>query len=189
MLRRLVLVLVIACCCFGCAPLASLRPAGELAANDRSWEVGAGAVALGPRPHVTETWQGAGQIWGTAALDSSLELALIGAFDEKALAGGLALRWTPVRHGILAAAVEIELGYAWAALSFPLALRLAEPVTLYSAPRLGTQGVQLTPGIPAGISVETAPGWMLRGEAQLSWAEFLAYERRTHLALGLAHQR
>lgn len=171
-----------------CAPLADLRPAGQLAHRERSFEAGAGAVALGPRPYVMEEWQGAGQLWGGALLAQTLELGVLAAFDETAVAGGFALRWTPLQYDPLFAGAELQLGYAWAALSLPVSLRLAEPVFVYTAPRLGTQGVELTPGLPGGVAVEALPGYELRAEAQLSWAEFQAYQRRTHLALGLAHQ-
>jgi hypothetical protein len=171
-----------------CAPLASMRPAGELASNDRRWEVGGAAIGFGPRPYVIESWQTVGQIWGTARMSSSIDFSAIVTFDDSAAAAGGALRWTPLRLGPLAGGVEAEFGYSWAALSLPLGVRVAQPVWLYAAPRLGTQGIHLTPGVPAGISVETLAGLMLRGEAQLSWARFQAYERRLHLALGLAHQ-
>jgi hypothetical protein len=172
----------------GCAPLASMRPAGELAGNDRSWEVGGAAIEFGPRPYVIESWQTVGQVWGTARLSSSIEVSAMATFDDSAAAAGGALRWTPVRLGPLAAGVEGEIGYSWAALSLPLGVKVVRPLWLYAAPRLGTQGIHLTPGVPVGISVETLPGLMLRGEAQLSWQEFQAYQRRLHLAVGLAYQ-
>jgi len=173
---------------FGCAPLASLRPAGGLWESDRSAEIGAGAVALGPRPYVIESWQPVGQVWGALRLDRSFELSAIGAFDEQAFAAGGALRWIPLRADRLAAGAEVEFGFAWAALALPIALRLSDGLWLYTAPRLGNMGIHLTPGLPGGLSLEIFDGWIVRAEAQLSWEEFLAYQRRVHLAGGMAYQ-
>ena len=59
---------------------------------------------------------------------------------------------------------------------------------LYTAPRLGNQGVYATPAFPLGLSVRLFGGAVLRAEASLSYADFLAYQRRTHLGLGAAYQ-
>lgn len=174
--------------CVGCAPLASLRPAGGLVESGRSFELGAGAVALGPRPYVIESWQPVGQVWGTLALSRWFELSTVGAFDEAGFAVGETLRWIPLRLDRLALGGELELGFAWAAVALPVALRLTDGVWLYSTPRLGNLGIHLTPGLPAGISVNVAGGLVLRAEAQVSWADFLAYQRRLHLAAGAAYQ-
>lgn len=179
---------VVAIAVLGCAPLASLRPAGGMAESHRSVEVGAGAVAFGPRPYVTETWQPVGQIWGTLGLSRWFELSAVGAFDEQAFAAGGALRWIPLRSNRVAAGAEVEVGFAWAALALPIAARLSDGFWLYSTPRLGSVGIHLTPGVPVGISADVADGLILRGEAQLSWEDFLAYERRFHLAGGIAYQ-
>ena len=171
----------------GCAPLASLRPAGELQGAGRSYEVGAGYVALGPRPYVIEDWQYTGQVWGTLALSRSWELAAVGAFDEVAAAGGGALRWTPLHLHRFAAGTEVEIGYAWAGFALPIAAQPLDGLWLYTAPRVGTQGIHATPALPVGISLETLPGCMVRAEWQTSWAQFYAYQRRTHLAVGIAY--
>ena len=171
-----------------CAPLASLRPAGELLAAGRSGEVGAAIVDLGPRPYVVEEWHRTGQAWGTWAVSRSVELSVLTAFDDSGMAGGGALRWTPLRVPWFALGGEVNLGYAWAAFAVPFAARPVERVWIYSAPRLGNQGVRLTPAVPLGVSIETLDGLMLRGEANVSWADFDAVQRRTHLAAGLAYQ-
>jgi hypothetical protein len=136
---------------------------------------------------VIEDWQSVGQVWATLALSRSLELSGVGTFDATAVAGGGALRWTPLHLHRLAAGAELELGYAWAGLALPLATQPIDGLWLYTAPRLGTMGVHLTPALPFGVSLETLPGIMLRAEWQTSWAQFYAYQRRTHLALGLAY--
>ncbi|HEV8247400.1 MAG TPA: hypothetical protein VGP93_16595 [Polyangiaceae bacterium] len=181
-------VFVLSALAVGCAPLANLRPAGELADNHRSYELGAAAVGLGPRPYVEEEWQLTGQVWGTLALSRWVELSAIGAFDNSGLAAGGALRWTPLSLHRVAAGGEVELGFAWAALALPVAVQPLDGVWLYTAPRLGNQGVYLTPAVPLGLSVQTFQGLMVRAEVDVSWADFLAYQRRTHLGFGLAYQ-
>ncbi len=169
-----------------CAPISNMRPAGELLQRDRSAEVGAALTALGPRPYVQESWQYVGQLWATAVLSHSLELTGMGMFDDQAAAGGAALRWTPLKFEPLYAGTELEAGFAWAAISVPISLHAAAPLWLYGSPRLGTFGVHLTPALPLGLSVETLPGLVVRGEWQVSWEQFLAYQRRRHVGGGAA---
>ncbi len=184
MLRRLfTLTLVTAC-----APVASMRPAGELLERQRTAELGVAMTGLGPRPYVVESWQYIGEMWGTVALGHDLEISGIGLLDDQAVAGGGAVRWTPLRPHPLAVGVEVEAGFAWAAFSLPFSLHVAPPFWIYSAPRLGNLGYYLTPSLPLGLSLETLPGLVLRAEAQISWEQFLAYQRRTHAAAGLAYQ-
>jgi hypothetical protein len=172
----------------GCAPLGYLRPAGELLTEDRSYEVGAGVVRLGPRPYVIEEWHTTGQAWVTAAVSRSVELTALGAFDDSGAAAGGALRWTPLHFQSFALGGEINLGYAWGALALPVAVRPVERLWIYTAPRLGNQGVRLTPVVPVGLSLRTVDALMLRGEASWSWADFQSYQRRLHLAAGVAYQ-
>jgi hypothetical protein len=173
---------------FGCAPLGYLRPPGELLASDRSFEVGAGAVRLGPRPYVIEEWHTTGQGWVTAAVSRSVELTALGAFDDSGAAAGAAVRWTPLHLRSFALGGEIDLGYAWGAVGLPIGVRPVQRLWIYSAPRLGNQGVRLTPVVPVGVSLRTVDALMLRGEASWSWADFQSYQRRLHLAAGLAYQ-
>jgi hypothetical protein len=124
----------------------------------------------------------------TLGLGRSFELSAVGAFDEHAFAAGGAVRFIPLRLRRLAAGAEAELGFAWAALALPIAVSPLTGLWLYTTPRLGNMGIHLTPGLPAGVSLELFDGWAVRAEAQVSWQEFLAYQRRVHLAGGVAYQ-
>jgi hypothetical protein len=163
----------------GCAPLASFRPPDALG-PERQTEIGAGAVALSPRPYVDEPSALTGQLWATRKLASWLHVSAVGAFDDEALAAGLALQAVPVLTDLFAAGAEVELGYAWGAVALPMALRPSGWLSSYTAPRLGTLGDRLTPGIPGGVSVRVVDGFQLRAEVQVSWADFDAYQRRMH---------
>lgn len=167
----------------GCAPLAVMRPAGVLVGRERSAEIGGGLVELGPRPYVEEKWQRVGQIWATWAASRKIELTGVGFFDEKAAAGGVALRWTPIQARPFFGATEIEMGYAWGAVSLPFSLALDELFFIYAAPRIGNMGAYWTPGIPAGVSMELVDQFQLRAEVQFSWRDFDPYQRRTHLGV------
>jgi hypothetical protein len=177
------LVLLIA----GCAPVAGFRPASG-AMPGRTLELGAGAAAVSPRPYVDETWQGAGQLWLTLDRSELLALSGIAAFDDDAVALGGAARLGLVRHDRFAGGVEGELGFAWAALSLPLAVRAFEQNWIYSAPRLGTWSTDALIGLPLGASVHVYDGLILRAEAQVSWQDFKYYNRRTTLGAGAAYQ-
>lgn len=143
---------------------------------------------LGPRPYVVEDWEPAGQIWVTGDAAKWLSLSGIGAFDTNAAAVGGAARWNALRYDRFAGGFEVELGYAWASLSVPLAVRLFDQTHVYSAPRVGNLGADVTWGVPVGLSVRVYEGFALRAEAQLSWAELLYYERRLHLGVAAAYQ-
>lgn len=171
----------------GCAPLASFRPASGLMPGKRL-EVGAGAVAVGPRPFVEESTQGAGQLWLMGDTSPLVTLSAIGAFDDDAFALGGALRLNAVRTGRFAGGVEGELGYAWAAISLPLAVRAFDQTWLYSAPRLGNWSDDPSFGVPLGASVRVYDGFVLRAEAQLSWQDFKYYNRRFTFGGGAAYQ-
>ncbi|MFI5309045.1 MAG: hypothetical protein ACHQ53_16945 [Polyangiales bacterium] len=71
---------LLVCCCFGCAPPATLRPIGGLP-EGRNWEVGGAFAGVSPRPYVTENWHYVGQAWTTARLTSALNLSAVTAFD------------------------------------------------------------------------------------------------------------
>jgi hypothetical protein len=88
----------------------------------------------------------------------------------------------------LAGGVEAELGYAWAAVSLPVSVRLFDQSFLYSAPRLGTWSDGAIFGVPLGVSVRVYDGFILRAEAQLSWQGFKYYNRRTHLGGAVVYQ-
>ena len=170
-----------------CSPIANLRPASGLMPG-KKLEVGAGAAALRPRPYVTEDWEEAGQVWVTGNTSSLITLSAIGAFDSDAVAAGGALRVNLVRESRVAFGVEGELGYAWAALSLPVALRLFDESFIYSAPRLGTWSSDPIFGVPLGLSLRVYEGFLLRAEAQVSWQNFQYFNRRTHFAGAAVYQ-
>jgi hypothetical protein len=176
----------------GCAPLAGFRPASGIMPG-RSVELGLGAATLSPRPYVEEDWRTAGQLWVSADAGTDWTLSAMAAFDReahitKAFAAGGAARIHTLRTDRLASGVEGELGYAWAALNFPFALRALDETWIYTAPRFGTFGSEPTFGLPLGISARMLGGFMVRAEAQASWADLKYYNRRTHLGLGVAYQ-
>lgn len=150
-------------------------------------EVGAGAVRLSARPYVDETAAYTGQVW-VSAENRHVAFSAIGAFDTNAAAGGFALRWNALRSSRVAVGPEAELGFAWGAGSLGLALRTVGENWIYAAPRLGNIGFDWAFGLPAGVSVDLTHGFVLRAEAQLSWAEFKYYNRRLHLASALVYQ-
>jgi hypothetical protein len=171
----------------GCSPVGNLRPASGLMPGKRL-EAGAAAAALGPRPYVTEDWALTGQLWVTGDASPKVTVSAIGAFDSDAVAAGGALRLNLIREPWLAGGVEGELGYAWAALSTPVALRLFDESWLYTAPRLGTWSSGVIASVPLGLSVRVIGGLSLRAEAALSWQDFAYYNRRTQLAGAAAYQ-
>jgi hypothetical protein len=183
--RAAVMVVIVAP--VGCAPLASFRPPAAVEPG-YSAEFGAGAVALSPRPYVDEPTSLTGQLWVTRPLEPWLHLSAIGAFDDDALAAGFALQAVPVLTRSFAAGAELEAGYGWGALGLPVAWRPTSWFTLYAAPRLGTLGDLITPGIPAGMSVRLHRGFLLRAEGQASWADFDPYNRRVHYGAAGVYQ-
>lgn len=170
-----------------CAPSQSFRPAGALG-PDREHELGIAVSSVRPRPYVTEPAQEVGQAWWSTKLGGPWSLTTLLAFDASALAGGAALRLDAVRTRRISIAAEAEGGFAWAALSVPASLRIVDDVGVYCSPRLGTWGANVTPFVPCGLQGELFHGLILRGEAQLSWADFQAYNRRMHWGLGVAYQ-
>jgi hypothetical protein len=170
-----------------CSPIANLRPASGLMPG-KKLELGAGAAAVSPRPFVTEDWESAAQLWVTGNTSALITLSAIGAFDSDALAAGGALRINLVHEQRVAFGVEGELGYAWAAMSLPVALRLFDESWLYSAPRLGTWSTDAIFSVPLGLSLRVYDGFSLRGEAQLSWQDFQYYNRRAHFAGAAVYQ-
>jgi hypothetical protein len=170
-----------------CSPVATFRPASGLMPGRRV-EVGVGAAVVSPRPFVEEPARATGQVWVTTDAADDVSVTAVSAFDSNALAFGGALRWRYVRTDRVAGGLEGELGYAWAALSVPLALRAVEETWLYTSPRVGTWGTDLIGGLPAGVSVHIIDGFMLRGEVQVSWQDFQRFNRRTHGGIAAAYQ-
>jgi hypothetical protein len=170
-----------------CAPVGGFRPASALL-GERSAEVGAGAVVVTPRPFVEESATGAGQLWGSYRANPWLRLSAIGAFDFDAAAIGAAAAAIPLRTRYFVGGVEGELGYAWGAISLPLAAGPTEEIWVYTSPRLGTWGDSLTPFLPLGLSVEPVEAFVLRAEGQVSWEDFKYYNRRVHVGLAGAYQ-
>lgn len=177
----------IALLALGCSPVMGFRPASGLM-PDRRLEAGLGVAEVEPRPYVTEPKARAGQAWLTGNLGRSWSLSGISAFDDDAVAAGAALRVTPLRFDRFAAGVEQELGYAWFAWSTPMALRLVDQTWLYTGPRLGTWGIDMSFFLPVGLSVRVIDGLMLRAEWQRSWQDYKYYNRRDHYGLAIAHQ-
>jgi hypothetical protein len=170
-----------------CGPIASFRPASGLM-PDRHLEVGAGAARVTARPYVDEDPASAGQVWVSGDVGERLSLTAISAFDSDALGLGGAARVNMIRFDRFAAGSEVELGYAWAAVSLPLALRVVEQTWIYSGPRLGTWGLDRCFFIPLGVSVHVYEGFILRAEWQRSWQDFKYYNRRDHYGLAAAYQ-
>lgn len=177
---------MVACLC-GCAPLAVLRPASGIPAP-RNAELGAALVRFSARPYVEESAAYTGQVWFSFEPSRHFTLSALTAFDENAAAAGFAARWNALRTGRVAVGPEAEFGYAWGAGSLGLALRTVGENWIYLAPRIGNLGFDWAPALPAGVSVDLTHGIALRAEAQLSWADFKYYNRRLHLAAGLAYQ-
>jgi hypothetical protein len=171
----------------GCSPIANLRPASGLMPG-KKLELGGGVAALGPRPFVSEDWESSGQIWVTGNASPKITLSGITAFDTDALAAGAALRLNALSEDRVAGGIEGELGYAWAAVSRPFALRVFDQSFVYTAPRLGTWSTGPIFGMPLGVSLRVYEGFMIRAEAQISWQDFKYYNRRAHLAAGVAYQ-
>lgn len=145
-------------------------------------------MRLSARPYVDESAAYTGQVWFSMDAGRHFTLSGVTAFDRAAAAAGFAARWNALRASRLAMGPELELGYAWGAGSLGVAVRTLGNSWIYAAPRLGNIGFDWAFGIPAGVSVDLTHGFVLRAEAQLSWADFVYYNRRLHLASGLAYQ-
>lgn len=170
-----------------CAPSQGFRPAGMLDA-ERPRELGLAVSSVEARPYVEETAQYVGQAWWTLRLDERWALTTLAAFDSSAAAAGAALRFDIASGQRAALAAEVEGGWAWGAVAVPATLRLWRGSALYTAPRLGTWGSDITPFVPLGISLSLARSLAVRAEAQLSWADFRYYNRRLHWGFAIAHE-
>lgn len=169
-----------------CAPAQSFRPAAALPAG-RDAEVGVAVASVGPRPYVVERARPLAQGWYTRRMGERWLSSVIVGFDQAALLAGAALRFEPWR-GPLSAAIEAEAGFAWAALSLPLAWRPSASLAVYCSPRLGNWGPDVTGFLPCGASFDLGLGIALRAELQLSWADFAYYNRRMSAGAGIAQQ-
>jgi hypothetical protein len=168
-----------------CAPAQSFRPAGALP-NDGQGEVGVGFSRVGPRPYVAEGARPMAQGWWSTRWGETWLSSVLFGFDQSAVLGGWALRKDIVQSRFSASA-EAELGVLWGALSLPVSLRF-DRVQPYCAPRIGTWGPDLTGFLPCGLSLGPWQGFALRGELELSWADFAYYNRRLHLGIAVAQQ-
>jgi hypothetical protein len=192
-MARLALFLALAC---GCAPMAELRPGNGMMV-DRTFEAGAGAVNVSPRPYVTEDSSTTGLAWFSGNPSRFVTLTAISSFDRMAdnegnrklhITGGGAVRLNVFRYDRFAAGTEAQLGWGWGALVLPMAVRLFDQTWVYASPRLGTINRYLSYGTPLGISVRVWDGFMIRAETQTSWENFKYYNRRQHYAAGIAYQ-
>ena len=172
---------------FSCAPSQSFRPAGAPGLG-REHELGLAVSSVRPRPYVTEPTREVGQAWWATRLGGPWSLATLVAFDASALAAGAALRIDALHTRKFTLSAEAEGGFGWGAVSLPVALRVWKDVGAYCSPRIGNWGAVLTPFLPCGVQGELLDGLLLRGELQLSWAEFEAYNRRAHWGVAVAHQ-
>jgi hypothetical protein len=181
--------LVLACLVTGagCAPLATLRPAAPLLCG-RTFEVGAGVVALSSKPYAPEPWRGAAHLWLDGRVTRWLDVGGVASADLSGAAAGATARAHLVTTGRFALSADAELGWAWGALAVPVAVRLFDETWLYAAPRFGNFGGRPTLGIPAGLSVRITGATFVRVEAQVSWPDLSPYERRVHVALAVARQ-
>lgn len=168
----------------GCSPAANLRPMTPLPPTARA-EVGVGYTAVGPRPLQDDGWAHGGQAWGTLSATTWLDVSVVGAFDDQSGTAGVAVRWRAFDHERVALGVGVELGVGWAGLQLPIAARLLDGVWVYSAPQIGTWGIDPTVRVPVGIDVEVLDTFRVRTEAQLNYPNFDPYLRRTQLGVGL----
>lgn len=171
----------------GCGPSQSFRPP-HLAGSQPQRELGLGVSHVGARPYVAESGQTLSQAWWAEPLAERWSLSALLAFDTGAALGGVALRWDALRSSGLAVSTEVELGLFWASASFPVAVRLWDGARLYSAPRLGSWGARPTFFAPLGVDADLFDGLSLRGEVQLSWADFAHYNRRLHSGIGIGYR-
>jgi hypothetical protein len=174
--------------CAACARSQGFRPAAASSSPGRTQEFGLALSSVEPRRYVNEKTQRLGQAWWTVQLRERWALSTIAGFDTSSALGGAALRWDGLRARWVNVSGELELGLFWAAASVPASLRLWPGAQLYTAPRLGSWGSQLTPFLPLGLSAEIVGATIVRAEAQVSWSDFQYYNRRVHWGLALAHQ-
>lgn len=173
----------------GCAPLASFRPAAGLP-DDRHAEFGAGGVVVTPRPYVEEPTRAAGQLWASTRTSRRITLTGLAAFDATAFALGGAARLDVLRTERFAAGVEPELGYLWAGLRAPVAVRFQGENWLYFAPRVAARGLDFSLDVPVGMSLELTDDVFLRAEYAFTWTgELSYYQRRQVLGAAIAVHR
>jgi hypothetical protein len=170
-----------------CAPAASFRPASALRPGQTD-EVGLGLAVVGPRPYVDEPSATVGQAWATHAFGPQVRLSLVSVFDADALGAGFVVALLPVQTPRVAAGVEFELGFAWAGVALPVAVRTVGPAWVYASPRLGSWGDRVTPAVPFGLDVHVLDAVSARAECQVSWAAFEPNNRRVHYGVALAYQ-
>lgn len=154
----------------------------------RTTELGVGTALIGPRPYVEEQAHAVGQIWVQRRVRPRLTLSGIGAFDAKAAAGGGGARVDLLRARRGAVGVEAELGLVWAALTIPASVRLVGEARLYTAPRLGSRGINWALDVPIGLSVPFDSHWVLRAEYSSSWVELRNYQQRHLVGMGVGYQ-
>lgn len=172
-----------------CAPLAAFRPASGLM-GDRTFEVGAGGALQSPRPYVDEPMAAAGQVWATTRATRRITVSGVAAFDAEGFALGLAPRFDLLRTDRFAAGLEPQLGFAWGALSVPLAVRILDETWIYTSPRVGTVGLDPALHVPVGLSARFYEGFMLRLEYAVLWTgELSYYQQRRIVGIALAVQR
>lgn len=153
---------------------------------DHQAELGLAHTLVGPRPVGQDDWVHGAQAWSTWQPTGAFDLSFVGVFAD-GFTGGLALRWRALEGQHFAAGVGAEIGVGWLALNLPVAARLQERVWLYSAPQLGSWGIDLeSVRLPLGVDVKVADEVHVRGEAQLNYPDFDPYKRRVHMGLGLA---
>jgi hypothetical protein len=170
-----------------CAPSQSFRPAGSVR-EGRRYELGVALSNVRPRPYVNETTQSVGQAWWTLMLREPWSMTVIAGFDSSSALAGAALRLDALRTRYVKISPEAELGFAWGALGLPVSLEPYRGVVIYTAPRIGNWGDEVTPFIPLGLGGELFGGFVLRAEVQVSWAEFQYYNRRVHWGFAAAQQ-
>lgn len=147
-----------------------------------------GATTVSPRPYVTESRSSAGQVWISGEPTRRVALTALSVFDDDALGVGGSVRVDALHADRFAAGVETEVGYAWGGVSTPMAGRVFDQTWLYTAPRLGTWGLDPIFGVPVGVSARMVDGLILRVEWQRSWQSFKYYNRRDHLGAAIAYQ-
>ncbi len=170
------------------APVADLRPPSALVHDDRTFEVGMGAVTVRPRQYVIEESHEEAQLWLTGRATPWLSLSGLGAFDGHSGLGGLAALARYLTTDRFIAAIGAEGGYAWVGGSLSGAVRLFDDTWIYASPRVFNWGIFATPAVPVGLSARIYDGFHLRAEAQLSWQELKYYNRRLHVAGGAAYE-
>lgn len=171
----------------GCAPPLQMRPMTPPHPG-RTAEVGAAFAGVGPRPVGEDEWAYATQAWATWPRGSRVDLSLVGAFDGARATGGLGFRVEAFRVPHFGAGFGVELGTGWVSFEIPLAVDIGDRVAIYTAPQLGTWGIDQTVRVPVGVDVRVVEALSVRGEAQLNEPDFDPYKRRLHLGLGVAWQ-